>query len=507
MRLAKYLTVILTTLFFTLPSTFGQTFSPVINPNNPINTVDIRGFYRGCAWVDFDKDGDLDLSIKGWAFRNEGQDSFSIVPSFGAGPSKGLPEVLGGLSWADYDNDDDLDCLYSSSINSGGVFSNRTFIFENDGSGNFTEKMIDAEGDSLGTWSASWSDFNNDGFVDITCAVANAFAGLKTPGFFYKGNQDGTFTEIDTFEFTKNLAPYTVAYWTDYDRDGDSDLFMASGPGGTPGPDFHYRNLLKETGQEGLQRISNAPFASDPQDGQCYNFVDVDLDGDLDLYLTNYQGATNRFYENQNGQFISTVNDLVFDGRMLGNCWGDFDNDGDQDVLLTSDQIPLCGYFENQNGKMVKVSNPFLARFDSTAHNVSGLSIGDYDNDGDLDFFTNGGGQGQSGPRGLYKNDLDNNHHWINITCKGTQSNRAGLGTVVYLTAKIGGRNVTQQREVSAQNTFMGHNSLRVHFGLGDAEVIDEISIHWPSGKVDAYSKVAVNRFYTATEGKALEKK
>jgi hypothetical protein len=499
-------TVITGLLFLSIPGVYAQSFTPLSNPNSPINTIDLRGFYRGCAWVDIDNDGDLDLSLKGWALRNEGQDSFSIVQSFGNGPAGGPPEILGGISWADYDNDDDLDGLYSSTTNSKGKLASYTFIYQNDGSGHFTKKKIDAKGDSLGTWSASWSDYNNDGFADITCAVANGFVGLKTPGFFYQGSADGTFTKIDTFEFTQTLAPYTVAYWTDYDRDGDSDLFLASGPGGKPGPDFHYQNLLKETGKAGLQRIKNTAFAKDLHDGQCYNFIDTDLDEDLDLYVTNYGGAPNRFYEDQNGELVSVTNDLVFDGRMLGNCWGDFDNDGDQDLLLTADNIQQCGYFENQEGTLVKVSNPFLARFDTTGQNVSGLTIGDYDNDGDLDFFTNGGERGQNGPRGLFKNELNNTNHWVNIHCKGTRSNRAALGTVVYLTATINGQSTTQQREITAQNTFMGHNSLRVHFGLGDAEVIDELVIHWPSGQVDTYSKVAIDRFYTAVEGEDLKK-
>lgn len=55
----------------------------------------------------------------------------------------------------------------------------------------------------------------------------------------------------------------------------------------------------------------------------------------------------------------------------------------------------------------------------------------DIDNDGDLDFFTNGGQRGQNGPRGLYKNDLNNDNHWVNIHCKGTTSNRAALGTAI----------------------------------------------------------------------------
>ncbi len=483
-----------------------QTFTQVTNSENPINQVTINGLYRGAAWVDIDNDGDLDLSIQGWAFRNDGGDNFSIVKSFGKGPAGGAPEILGSVSWADYDNDDDLDCLYSAAVPSGGTASLRTIIYENDGKGNFSEKMIDRDGAALSTWSSSWSDYNNDGSLDIICAVANGFIGLNTPSFFYRGNADGTFTKIDTFEFTKTLAPYTVAYWSDYDRDGDSDLFIASGPGGNPGPDFHFQNMLMETGKEGLKRMNSQKFATDPQDGQCYNFIDFDLDGDSDIFLTNYNGAPNRFYEKHDQTLQSNTSDFVFDGPMLGNCWGDFDNDGDQDVIITGDNIALAGYFKNENGRLVKTMNPFENIFDATNSNVSGLTIGDYDNDGDLDFFANGGVQGQSGPRALFRNDLSNENHWINISCKGTKSNRAALGAVLYLTTKINGKSITQQREITAQNTFMGHNSLRVHFGLGKSAIIESLSIHWPSGQKDEYSNVKADKFYVAVEGQKLEK-
>ena len=481
----------------------AQEFVVVENPQSPIDTVDIRGFYRGCAWADMDNDGDLDLSIEGFAFRNEGNGVFSTIESFG---TQGGVDFLGGVSWADYGNDGDLDCLYSSAAGINGATVPTTVIFENDGTGVFTEKKIDADPDrSLKTWSASWGEFNNDGYIDVTGAVAFGFLQglLDTPGFFYTGNEDGSFTEITDAEFTQETAPYTVAYWTDYDEDGDSDLFIASGPGGSAGPDFHYKNLLTESGTATLERITDAPFATDAQDGQNYNFIDYDLDGDLDLYLTNYGGAPNRFYRNDNGTYNSIQNVLTFPGVTLGNCWGDFDNDGDQDVLITADNIGQTGYFRNDGGTFMAMENPFSGVF-PTNSNVSGLTIGDYDNDGDLDFFANGGISGQNGPRALYRNDLDNENHWVNFTCEGNPSNRAAIGTRVRLQADINGQATWLQREITAQNTFMGHNSLRVHFGLGAAEVIDSLIFEWPSGNIDAYANLAVDTFYQVVEGQTL---
>lgn len=116
---------------------FAQTFVKVDAPDNPINSANIRGFYRGCAWVDIDNDGDLDLSSLTHAFRNEGGEQFSKIPSFGQ-----ATDFLGGISWADYGNDGDLDCLYNT--------HQKTIIYENDGTGNFTEKIID-DNHSLGS--------------------------------------------------------------------------------------------------------------------------------------------------------------------------------------------------------------------------------------------------------------------------------------------------------------------------------------------------------------------
>ncbi len=470
----------------------AQNFTHVSDANNPINTVALVGAYRGVAWVDIDNDGDLDLSCLNWAFKNLGEDNFEIVQSFGGGPA-GLDHRLGSLSWNDFDNDGDFDCLYAYNSNSG-TWTGETLMYVNDGDGNFVSQNIDTN-QSTRAWSAAAGDFDNDGYVDIVGAVAFQFAGLTTPGFFYKGNSDGSFSKIDSFPFTQNTAPYTVAYWLDYDTDGDSDLFIASGPAGSAAPDYNYRNHLKENGTPGLESIGDLPFGTDNQDGQCYNAIDYDLDNDLDIFLTNYSGAPNRFYENENGAYTSVSNNLTFSGAMLGNCWGDFDNDGDEDVLITGDNVVASGYFENQGGSFQKISNPFQTLFASG--NVSGLSIGDYDMDGDLDFFATGG----PSSRALFKNETEEGFHWVQFDLEGSlPSNRAALGTNIWIKVQIDGQDKWLHREVSAHNTFMGHNALRVHFGLKNSTVIDSVRILWPSCQEQIITNLQADSIYQITE-------
>jgi hypothetical protein len=237
------------------------------------------------------------------------------------------------------------------------------------------------------------------------------------------------------------------------------------------------------------------------QDGQAYNLIDYDLDGDLDLMVTNYSGASNHFYEYQAGQYMPVQNALTVEGPMLGNCWGDLDNDGDQDVILTSDDVSKARLYYNEEGKFIDAGAMFNQLSSADTFNISGLTLGDYDNDGDLDIFVNGGVRGGNGPRGLYRNDLDNDHHWVIFKCEGVTSNRSALGARLRLKTLVGGQPCWQQREITAQNTFMGHNSLRAHFGLGNADIIEELIVEWPSGKSDRFRNIRVNALYHLTEG------
>lgn len=263
--------------------------------------------------------------------------------------------------------------------------------------------------------------------------------------------------------------------------------------GGSPGPDYHYKNMKKETGLDTLQLMTTEPWAMQLQDGQCYYAIDYDNDGDFDMCLTNYSGASSRFYQNNNGVYVFDSTAFVGIGNKLSNTWGDFDNDGDLDVIISSDNAAPKHYINNNDGTFTLLSPGFIY----SAPNSCVISC-DYDNDGDLDVFIHGNNNG----RALYRNDsLAGNNNWASYTLKGVVSNASAIGTIIKLKATINGHSVWQLRQVTAQNSFQGQNDLRVHFGLGNAIVIDSVIVNWPSGMQNYYTNLPVKVFETLEEG------
>lgn len=462
------------------------------------------GGATGATWIDYDGDGDLDLFEVGSLstpppppaqrrrmFRNDGNDQFTLVTVEGFAGDNNFPI---GAAWADYDNDGDPDLFLAGA---GSV------LYRNDGGGRLTRVAPPGlAGVDLRGWSPSWADVDNDGDVDLFVTHPAGFVGTSQPNFLFLNNgpPDFGFTRVTEGPLVMGLAPYTNGSWADFDDDGDLDLFIGSGPASTVlGPDFYFRNLLKENGTLAFERLTTAPFALPQRDGQTVNWIDYDNDGDLDFFVTNYALATgglaNELYRNDGGQFSKvTQGPLVTDiGTSLANVWGDYDNDGYLDVFVAT----VTGgrwYRNSQDGSFAR------------AGVASGLVLwtaaaGDYDNDGDLDVFA--GAAVASGRHALLKNETANGNHWLKIQCTGVRSNRSGVGAKLRVTAVIGGKRLTQRRAIETQNTFMGHNSLEVHFGLGDAQTAESLEIEWPSGVRDRLTNVAADRTIQVREGES----
>lgn len=479
---------------------FNQTFNLITDPNNPVvsspssSEINNPNFaYTGSAFVDVNNDNWLDIFYSGILFLNQGNGNFFLAE----GITNAGPTALTSTSWADFDNDGDPDLLYSHP-------AGLTKVYANDGQGNFTLFPTILDSINSITWSSQWSDYNNDGYTDIILTFADGFLGGNNhfPCRLFQGSASGVFTQVidPDLAFLNELHPYTVSNWSDYDQDGDQDLFIASGPGGVGAArDFHYKNLLIETGEEKFERLNSPTFAFQEHDGQCYNFIDYDNDGDLDVCLTNWaSGTLNRFYiNNGNGAYVIGITPFTQtpNTNSLSNGWGDFDNDGYLDVIIASNNN-IGNYYRNDGaGNFTDEGNIIHPALNG---NTSGLSLGDYDNDGDLDFFTTGL------QKGLFNNELNNGNHFVNLDLKGDPSNKSALGARVKIKIKLNGVDTWLRREMSAQNTFMGHNSQRIHFGLGDATTIDSITINWPSGAEENYTDIEADKFYQVTEGSTI---
>lgn len=479
------LRILLATLFIQTIF-FGQGgWTKITSITNPITTFTSNGFYKGCAWIDFDNDGLIDLSAApNFLFKNLGAGNFTTVLT-GILPSP--QQEPGGVSWADLNGDTLPDLILAEYPSK---------IYLNNGGGNFTDFSTNLPNFSnYAAWGCAIGDYNKDNRLDLLYTHANGFHGAATsyPCRFYVQNA-GTFSFVQKtgYAFTDSLKPYTVPYWSDYDMDGDMDLFIATGPGGAAGYDYCYKNMKVELNSDTLYRMNSNSFTASKQDGQCYNFIDYDNDKDLDLCLTNYIGSQTRFYTNNLGAYTFSSTPFTLTKQNLSNCWGDYDNDGDLDVIITSDNT-VTRYFKN-NG------NSTFTQVAITLNNVAGsagITNGDYDNDGDLDLFIHGAGNARS----LFRNDtVANNRKFVNFKLIGVTPNINAIGAKVKIKATISGVPTWQYREVSAQNSFQSQNDLRVHFGLNDAILIDSLIINWPSGTTQTYTNIISNNFYLLKE-------
>lgn len=477
----KALLQILIPTIFSCNMLFAQGgFTKVVDVSNPVTTFTTAGIYKGAAWVDFDNDQDIDLfAAPNRLFRNDGNGVFTQLIDLPFSPIQNP----GGASWADLDQDGDLDCI---------VAQDPSGVYLNDGAGTFTDVSSQIPGlSNYPSWGCAIGNMNNDAHPDFIFAHA---AGFHTTGPFpsklYRNSTNTVNPVMLTgYTLTDSVKPYTVPYWSDFDLDGDMDLFVASGPGGGPGPDFCYRNMKIETGSDSLLLMTTELFASQLQDGQCYNFIDYDHDNDFDLCLTNYAGAKTRFYSNDGGIYVEKQFPFTTTNPNLANAWGDYDNDGDLDVLISSDNVPVKLYLNNGNATFTNAIQLSVA-------GTCGIANGDYDNDGDLDLFMHGSGSA----RALFRNDNVNTNNWVMLKCEGVASGTSAIGTIVRVKATINGNSYWQIRELSAQNSFQSQHDMRLHFGLGDASIIDSLEIRYPSGATTLITGIAVNTFYCHVE-------
>ncbi len=505
-KLRIVLLVLIAVTSINIQIVYSQFFVKVTGPGNPISVEPLTGSYIGTSWVDVDGDERLDLFIcRKDIFRNLGNGNFVKITN-----SIPLQGPVLGNSWSDYDNDGDIDLFVITTIQANPT----SHLYRNDGNGMFTKILTGDIADSVNNtgWGCVWGDMNNDTFTDLLLAAAYNFNGVLHENRLFYNNGNGTFTRIDSTQTTDSLDAFTVPMFSDYDQDGDIDLFIGSGPANNIGaPDYLYRNYLKELNTPYyFDRIDTGIIGTDIVDGQNWNWIDIDNDGDLDGFLTNYStNIRNRLYRCEGPRYyvkmtVAEVGTIVTDqGAWLSNTWGDFDNDGDLDCYITNDAGPCKYYSNNGSGFFTKIDTMAITPvgFGSTY----GATSGDYDNDGDLDLFV----AGNTNSKALYRNETNNNNNWINIRCVGMgpasgMTNKSALGTIVKIKATIGGTPIWQIREINAQNSFNSMNMLNVHFGLGDASAIDSLIVKWGGGLTQVFTNVTLNRFYKLTEGQGL---
>lgn len=467
----------------------------------------------GQAWADFDNDGWLDLFVTGnqsenSLYRNTGEGAFELST---LSSDVSLPESLsGGAVWADYDNDGFKD-LYV-------LAHGKNALFHNDAGQGFSEVTDFAGvGDTGKGMTATWGDYDGDSFLDLyvtnwSCvpecgSVANAKYELAQDRLYHNlGN--GRFEDAShLLSYEKLLGSGFTASFTDFDSDGDMDIYVVN--------------------DELINTIGNVLFRNDGAgcDGWCFTdasqetgagviiagmglaVADYDNDQDLDMYFSNLVNA-HALLQND-GQAFSDVAKRagVEVGPSPAVGWGsiffDYDNDGWQDLALATTEFVQYSLSRPPDGMLFPHKNLLYANTkDGSFEDVTphawidkpqpsmGIAYADYDKDGKLDFVVGNFNEGYA----LHHNKLQNAHNWLNIRLQGANDiNRDAVGSRVYLTDT---NSMTQMQEVISGSSLGAGSDLALHFGLGQAD-IKSIRIVWSNGSETLLSDIQANQHLT----------
>jgi hypothetical protein len=402
----------------------------------------------GNAWGDYDNDGYLDLFIAddvglNVLLHNRGDGTFARVAT---GPG-GEGSMSSTAAWGDYDRDGHLDLFVVNSHS--GVSPGVNWLYHNQGDGTFMKMLASQVGPivsgSAMWFTASWADFDEDGWPDLLAPTMNSKAGL------YHNLGNGTFAAVTNNALVSASMPSGAHAWADYDNDGRLDLCVAGWS--TPTLLFH-----KEPDGT-FKRMSGTQVGIPQSDKSLFGGVawgDYDNDGFLDLFVA-------------------------------GGCY-----DPNMNPLATKSFL----YHNNGDGTFTPV------RTGSPVNDVSesmGAHWVDYDRDGFLDLFVQDHGVLSSGPSLLYRNN-GNSNNWLCVTCVGTASPRDGTGAKVRALATIRGKPMWQLRLINSGGTCWGGQSFVAHFGLGDATNVDVLRIEWSSGTVQELHNVPAKQYLTLTE-------
>ncbi len=505
----------------------------------------------GVCLLDYDNDGWLDIYLVNGS-TYEAQEGKAAAPHAALfhnnhdGTFTDVTEKAGvanqrwgfGCAVGDFDNDGWPD-LYVTNYG-----KNR--LYRNNHDGTFTD-VAEKAGVAASAWStgATFGDYDGDGHLDlfvdgyaqidlthppvsgskeISYALCQ-FRGVPTfcgprglkgePYHLFHNNGDGSFTDMAKKLGVDNAHGYygLGVLFADVNNDGKPDLLVANDS--TP----NYLFINKGDGTfEDDSYISGYALNGDGREVANMGIAagDYENNGHLSIVNTDFADDYNVLFQNDGTGFFTDVSyragiaasSTPFVGFADGFL--DYDNDGWKDLLIINghvypqaDQHPEWGqsyaqrpllYHNLKNGAFDLV--PAVEGTGLAVVSIGrGAAFGDFFNDGKIDVVLNN----MDGVPVLLRNVNPDHHHWVELKLiGGAKSPRDAVGATVYLTAD----GIRQRGDVLSGGSYLSSNDPRVHFGLGDADTIDAVEIHWPSGAVEKVLIPAVDQIYTITEGK-----
>ena len=483
----------------------------------------------GMASFDYDLDGQIDVyflngsAIEGISYpmppinemyRNDGDMRFIDVSR-----KCGLDDIgFGmGVTVGDYDNDGFPD-VYLSNFGPNA-------LYHNNGDGTFskvTDQPVLACGSKVGG-GVCMLDIEGDGDLDIYAAHYIQFDYDMRPPSTFRGrvvyggpvlyppeadtllrnNGDGSFDDISRESGIGLSAEWgmgTVCF--DFDVDGDTDIMVAN--------DSTKNFLWENDGQGRFVDIALAAGVAYDHRGDAQGSMGVDVadfNGDLllDIHQTAFTKQLATLYENMGSGFFqdSTLRTGAGAGTFYlvnwGNAFGDFDNDGDKDLFMANGHIHdnmddlddtvsyklLNQVFENLSGRRFVDVSRMCGDGLAVKESSRSIAADDFDDDGHIDVVVL---NSRTKPTLVHNQSVDHGH-WVLLDLIGIQSNRSAVGSRVVITC--GGK--SQVLEVHSGRSYQSHFGSRLHFGLGNAQKIDRIDVHWHGGQVETFIDIDID--------------
>jgi hypothetical protein len=439
-----------------------------------------------------------------------------------------------GVAVADYDNDGRPDILVTN--------FGRNVLYRNLGHGRF-ENVAARAGVEAPGWNtaAAFFDADGDGWLDlyvaryVDCSLDDVLAARRTltwrgleqvafgpfglqgaPDVFFR-NVHGRFVDATREAGMTDLARgfgFAVRA-ADVDDDGDADVFVAN----DSDPNYLYRN----DGTGHFQEVGVPASVAFDANGAAQASMgiaagDVDGDGLLDLFVTNFSEDFSTLYKGLGSGFFADVSretgvgPATFRALSWGTALADFDNDGDLDLAIADGHIypqvdrhpEFVGGYRQRNmlleNRSLRADAPAGAPPETLFRDVTaragpgfqiarahrGLAVGDFDDDGRLDLLITALDEP---PELLHNESAAGN--WLTVVCQTAQGSAAPPGTKV--TVKAAGR--TMIRDVAAGDSYASTHDPRLHFGLGTATRAEEVAVRWPDGRRTVRVNVPARQF------------